>query len=797
MSGATPSVARWTPETTLADAEEERKALRIWGASNENGARGVRATFNRRSRPALWRNRRCLTTIDLDTTDGAATAAHIAHMYDTHAASGITVALIFSTAFADKRGTQRASLPWEANCHTLVEFPAGCIPHGRATASYGWTGGCSSKALSNCHRRPARLVTWSSQGTLRVAANIRNVGGFNVACAHALRATPTLLKLISARATITADGKRRTHNTFTTLNPRKMNEHVYARTTALLSGHAALPASSPGPALLDAANSAACVPGTTARTLEEYPDKWRRNALGGTADRPRLVTSAQRLGALPNMLTAVHALPLAKWRVLLEAGGVRGRDADTAMLALHGATLASLAQLHRTRLHETICSMQAAGHFVERDHAGTCLASHEIWTYADPSDALACRQCAAEATLTDMPLANVRSDDDRRKPRRCLRCGFCMTCAGTRQCPAAKPGNTPASWRAAGSQTLADLRGITAGSGFAAPARQAEASVAEASLARALKEAPPATMGGAQHSAFKQLRDATAAAAELLPGAILTTSDTAAADTRRQRRRKRTDRAERRTAGSEEPKRKDPRTAANTAKEGLQAQTDTHREQSRGDRDTARMTTAPGQTQQTAATRANTPRRQRAKRGRPLPDETERSKTRTAHGLGRGRGMTFPAWLTLARARPDPSRRLQGRNTTTGAGAAPTVEAPTATTAAAAATAKNSAAGSRKRARTELPAKGATAEKKMAREGAAAAEIEKTAPAARRGPKQPPAPTEQSGATAAKPPVPTTTTARGAAEPREIHLTRPAGWPKRRWRNYRRSHWNRAPKPHP
>ena len=58
-------------------------------------------------------------------------------------------------------------------------------------------------------------------------------------------------------------------------------------------------------------------------------------------------------------------------------------------------------------------------------------------------------------------------------------------------------------------------------------------------------------------------------------------------------------------------------------------------------------------------------------------------------------------------------------------------------------------------------------------EGVAAAEIEETAPAAPRGPKQTPAPTEQSGATAANPPVPTTTTARGAAEPREI--SHPAG----------------------
>jgi hypothetical protein len=274
-------------------------------------------------------------------------------------------------------------------------------------------------------------------------------------------------------------------------------------------------------------------------------------------------------------------------------------------------------------------------------------------------------------------------------------------------------------------------------------------------------------MGGAQHSAFKQLRDATAAAAELLPGAILTTSDTAAADTRRQRGRKRTDRAEQQTARAEEPKRKDPRTAANTAKEGLQAQTGRHRAHSRGERVKARMTKAPGRAQQMAATRTHTPRRQRAKRERPLPDDTERSATRTAPGLGRGRGMTLPAWQTLVRALPDPSWRL-GRNTTTGAGAAPTVEAPTATTAAAAATAKNSAAGSRKRARTELPAKGATAEKKMAREGAAAAEIEKTAPAARRGPKQPPAPTEQSGATAAKPRL----------------SQRPAGMTRKQWRNY-------------
>jgi hypothetical protein len=82
----------------------------------------------------------------------------------------------------------------------------------------------------------------------------------------------------------------------------------------------------------------------------------------------------------------------------------------------------------------------------------------------------------------------------------------------------------------------------------------------------------------------------------------------------------------------------------------------------------------------------------------------------------------------------------------------------------------------------------------MAREGAAAAEIEKTAPAARRGPKQPPAPTEQSGATAAKPPVPTTTTARGATQ-RDIHLTRPAGWSKTQWKHYKRNHWSRAPKP--
>jgi hypothetical protein len=68
-------------------------------------------------------------------------------------------------------------------------------------------------------------------------------------------------------------------------------------------------------------------------------------------------------------------------------------------------------------------------------------------------------------------------------------------------------------------------------------------------------------------------------------------------------------------------------------------------------------------------------------------------------------------------------------------------------------------------------------------EGVAAAEIEETAPAAPRGPKQTPAPTEQSGATAAKPPVPTTTTARGATE-RDIHLTKPKGWTKTRWKNY-------------
>jgi len=37
------------------------------------------------------------------------------------------------------------------------------------------------------------------------------------------------------------------------------------------------------------------------------------------------------------------------------------------------------------------------------------------------------------------------------------------------------------------------------------------------------------------------------------------------------------------------------------------------------------------------------------------------------------------------------------------------------------------------------------------------------------------------------------TTARGATQ-RDIHLTRPAGWPKRQWKNYKRNFWNRAPK---
>ena len=53
---------------------------------------------------------------------------------------------------------------------------------------------------------------------------------------------------------------------------------------------------------------------------------------------------------------------------------------------------------------------------------------------------------------------------------------------------------------------------------------------------------------------------------------------------------------------------------------------------------------------------------------------------------------------------------------------------------------------------------------------------------------------EQRGATAAKPPVPTTTRARGAAEPRDIHLTRPAAWTQCRWKNCKRNHWSRAPK---
>ena len=117
--------------------------------------------------------------------------------------------------------------------------------------------------------------------------------------------------------------------------------------------------------------------------------------------------------------------------------------------------------------------------------------------------------------------------------------------------------------------------------------------------------------------------------------------------------------------------------------------------------------------------------------------------------------MTLPAWLTLARARPDPSRRL-GRNTTTGAGAAPTAEAPTATTAAVAATEKQTAAGARKRARTELPAIGATTEERTAaaREGAA-----DTAP-----------------------------TVRETAGPHARLLTRPAGWTRKTWYNYKRRH---------
>jgi hypothetical protein len=50
------------------------------------------------------------------------------------------------------------------------------------------------------------------------------------------------------------------------------------------------------------------------------------------------------------------------------------------------------------------------------------------------------------------------------------------------------------------------------------------------------------------------------------------------------------------------------------------------------------------------------------------------------------------------------------------------------------------------------------------------------------------------GGTAVMPPGATITVAREAAGRRAIHLTRPEGWPKRQWKNYKRNFWSGEPK---